>query len=385
MITVTISGGNAPYTYTVQKGAGVPSAPSGPIAGPTFTYSVSLANVDSYTFEITDTNGCTSTTTIAVDPITNPTFTFTQTNVTCNGGSDGSIVVTAASGTAPYQYSMDNGVTFQASNVFNGLSAGPYNVVVMDSKSCVSPATLVTITEPVIVGGTGVLTQGLTCGAGNATQAAIVTITGSGGTAPYTYSFDGGVNYTLTNTYTTFSSGPVTAYVKDANGCIIPAAITVNVPALDPPTDLDFSSAPVTCIATTTDVTLTTTNGVGPLSYAIISPASATGNVSGDASGTYTGLAPDTYVFEVTDANFCTYQESYTVDPVTNITVSGTLVNDVSCNGGSNGAVDFTVTNFAGTYSYTINGGPAVVGQSAATISLTGLPIGNQPIYQCEL
>ena len=380
VITVTISGGNAPYTYTVQKGAGVPSAPSGPIAGPTFTYSVSLANVDSYTFEITDTNGCTSTTTIAVDPITNPTFTFTQTNVTCNGGSDGSIVVTAASGTAPYQYSMDNGVTFQASNVFNGLSAGPYNVVVMDSKSCVSPATLVTITEPVIVGGTGVLTQGLTCGAGNATQAAIVTITGSGGTAPYTYSFDGGVNYTLTNTYTTFSSGPVTAYVKDANGCIIPAAITVNVPALDPPTDLDFSSAPVTCIATTTDVTLTTTNGVGPLSYAIISPASATGNVSGDASGTYTGLAPDTYVFEVTDANFCTYQESYTVDPVTNITVSGTLVNDVSCNGGSNGAVDFTVTNFAGTYSYTINGGPAVVGQSAATISLTGLPIGNQTI-----
>ncbi|MFD0837252.1 SprB repeat-containing protein, partial [Mariniflexile aquimaris] len=80
------------------------------------------------------------------------------------------------------------------------------------------------------------------------------------------------------------------------------------------------------------------------------------------------------------DANGCTYQESYTVVPVTNITVSGALINDVSCNGGSNGAVDFTVSNFAGTYSYTVNGGPAVVGQSSVTINLTGLPIGNQQI-----
>ncbi len=120
-------------------------------------------------------------------------------------------------------------------------AAGVYNVVVRDSKSCVSPATLVPITEPALVGGTVVLTQGLTCGAGNATQAAIVTVTGSGGTAPYTYSFDGGVNYTSTNTYSTYTAGTVTAYIKDANGCIIPAPIDVNVPALDPPTDLDFS------------------------------------------------------------------------------------------------------------------------------------------------
>ncbi|MFH6770219.1 T9SS type B sorting domain-containing protein [Gaetbulibacter aquiaggeris] len=372
-ITLTASGGTGVYTiYEVDYNSGG----YGAIAG--LPYTATLEGT--YQFRVTDSQGCQSESNIIiVTPKTAPTLTYTQTNVSCNGGADGSIVVTAADGIAPYQYSI-NGAPFVTSNVFNGLSAGLYDVVVMDSKNCVSPATTVTITEPAIVGGTIVLTQGLTCGAGNATQAAIVTVTGSGGTAPYTYSFDGGVNYTSINTYTTYSSGLVTAYVKDANGCLIPAAITFNVPALDPPTDLGFVSTAVTCLALTSDVTLTTTNGVGPLSYAIISPASATGNVTGLNTGIFTGLLPDTYVFEVTDANFCTYQESYTVVPVINITVSGTLVNDVSCNGGSNGAVDFTVSNFTGTYSYTINGGPAVVGQSAATISLTGLPIGDQII-----
>ncbi|WP_445955609.1 hypothetical protein, partial [Yeosuana sp.] len=378
-ITGTITGGLAPYTYEVSingaayVGLGATGTP----------YAYTTASQGTYQFRITDANSCqVETNIITIDPVTNPTLTETHTNVSCNGGSDGSIIVTASNGIAPYEYSIDGGTTFQASNVFNGLdfAGSPYSVVVRDSKSCISLATPVSITEPALVGGSGLLTDGLTCGSGNATQAALVTITGSGGTAPYTYSFDGGVNYSSTNTYSTFTAGTVTAYIKDANGCTIPAPIDVVVPSLDPPTDLAFSATAVTCIATTSDVTLTTTNGIGTLGYAILSPAASTGNISGANSGIFTGLAPDTYMFEVTDANGCTYQESYTVIPVTNITVSGALISDVSCNGGSNGAVDFTVSNFAGTYSYTINGGPAVVGQSAATISLTGLPIGNQQI-----
>ncbi len=338
-------------------------------------YTYSTASPGTYQFRITDANSCQAETgIITIDPLTNPSFTETHTNVSCNGGSDGSIVVTATGGVAPYQYSIDNGVTFQVSNVFTGLNAaGVYNVVVIDSKSCVSPATLVPITEPALVGGTIVLTQGLTCGAGNATQAAIVTVTGSGGTAPYTYSFDGGVNYTSTNTYSTYTSGTVTAYVKDANGCIIPAPIDVVVPALDPPTDLDFSATAVTCIALTSDVQLTTTDGIGPLSYAILSPASETGNVTGLNSGLFTGLAPDTYMFEVTDANGCTYQESYTVVPVTNITIAGLKLNDVYCFGDNTGAIEFTVSDYAGTYTTTILSGLGTLVQAGNTIDFTDL------------
>tara|TARA_R110002050_G_scaffold300619_1_gene470942 strand:+ start:15992 stop:32578 length:16587 start_codon:yes stop_codon:yes gene_type:complete len=377
-ITVTISGGNGPFTYTVQKGAGAPSAPSGPIAGPTFTYPVSLANVDTYTFEITDANGCTSTSTITVDPITNPVVTATKTDVSCNTtGFDGTVQLTGSGGSGGYTYSDDN-VTFTLTSLFTGLSAGPYTFYVKDSKDCTSSVS-VTIAEPTALVATASATD-FSCSATNTYQSALITIAiPTTGTAPYTYSFNGGATFSSSNTLTVNDNGTDQTFsyvVRDANGCST-APQNITIVALDPPTDLAFSSAPITCTVPITTVSVVATNGVGVLTYAILSPvASATSNTTGN----FAGLAPDTYVFEVTDANGCYYQESYTVDPVTNITVAGTLVNDVSCNGGSNGAVDFTVSNFAGTYSYAINGGLAMVGQSTATISLTGLPIGNQQI-----
>ena len=381
-ITVTISGGNGPFTYTVQRGAGVPSAPSAPIAGPTFTYLVSRANVDSYTFEITDANGCTSTSTITVDPITNPVVTATKTDVSCNTGFDGTVQLTGSGGSGGYTYSDDN-VTFTSTSLFTGLSVAgsPYTFYVKDSKDCTSSVS-VTIAEPTALVATASATD-FSCSATNTYQSAVITIAiPTTGTAPYQYSFNGGATFSSSNTLTVNDNGTDQTFsyvVRDANGCLT-AAQNITINKLDPPVITTITGTPIYCAPaanTTSTVTVSYSNGVGAISYAIISPAaSATSN----ATGIFTGLAPDTYMFEVTDANGCTDQKSYTVVPVTNITVSGALISDVTCNGGSNGAVDFTVSNFTGTYSYTINGGLAVVGQSAATISLTGLPIGNQQI-----
>ncbi|WP_354680825.1 SprB repeat-containing protein, partial [Mariniflexile fucanivorans] len=140
-ITLTPSGGTGTYTtYEVSYNSGAYAT-----SGSTYT-----ATVDgNYQFRVTDDQGCQAESNIiVVTPKTVPTQTYTQTNVSCNGASDGSIVVTAADGIAPYQYSIDNGATFQVSNVFNVLAAGAYNVVVRDSKSCISVATVVTITQP---------------------------------------------------------------------------------------------------------------------------------------------------------------------------------------------------------------------------------------------
>ncbi|QFZ55715.1 T9SS type B sorting domain-containing protein [Oceanihabitans sp. IOP_32] len=372
-ITLNPSGGTG--TYTIYEESSDGGANYALLAGPTFN----TTTAGTYIFRVTDSQGCQAVSNeIVVTPNTSPTLTHVQTNVSCNGGSDGSITLTPANGIAPYEFSIDGGATYQSSNVFSGLGAGTYNFIVRDAKNCTGTLA-VTITEPPVLGGTGVLTQGLTCGAGNATQPALITITATGGTAPYTFSFDG-VNYTSTNTYATTVAGTVTAYVRDANGCDIAAPITVNVPALSVPTDLTFAATAVTCINTSSDVTVTTTGGVGPLVYDIIAPATATGNTTGATTGVFTGLAPDTYVFRVTDDNGCTYEESHTVAPVTNITVSGTVVADVSCSGGNDGAVDFTVGQFAGTYSYVINSGTPVIGQTNTSINITGLSVGPQTI-----
>jgi hypothetical protein len=51
----------------------------------------------------------------------------------CDNNCNGSIVITPYGGIAPYQYSINNGVTYQLSNIFNGLCAGNYSVVILDS------------------------------------------------------------------------------------------------------------------------------------------------------------------------------------------------------------------------------------------------------------
>lgn len=371
-ITLTTTGGNiapaANYTYEVSFNSGAFAAASNP-------YTATTAGT--YDFRVTDANNptlCQATTSFVLDPIPGTTFTTSQTNVSCFGGADGTITVNVTSGVGPYEYQLDAGA-FQTSNVFTGLAAGTtYVITVRDAKLCLYPSALITITAPVILTATSAITTPLTCGAGNAAQPATVTVNGVDGTAPYQYSFDGGLNYTSTNTYQSYVGTTFDVFVKDANGCLYTLVNGVNIPALVPPTNLDFVSTAVTCLALTSNVTLTTTNGVGALSYAIVSPASATSNTTGASSGIFTGLLPDTYLFQVTDANFCTYQESYTVNPVTNITVSGQLISDVTCNPGANGEVRFTVGNFAGTYSYSLDGGTTVItGQTNPTITVSGL------------
>ncbi|WP_410503561.1 T9SS type B sorting domain-containing protein [Flavobacterium sp. Root901] len=321
-----------------------------------------------------------------VTPTTTPSATFTQTNVSCIGGNNGSIIVTAANGVVPYQYSI-NGGAFQASNIFTGLTAGTYNIVVRDAKQCSSVSVQATITEPAALAATAVLTQSLTCGTGNATQPAVVTINVNAGTgtAPYQYSFNGGTNYSAVNTYTTYNAGTVTAYVKDANNCIIAVPVSVTIPALDPPTIDSVTGTDIWCTPaanTTSTVTVTVSHGVGALHYEILSPASAVTNVSGAANGIFTGLTADTYLFQVTDANGCKDDVYYTVDPLLNITAAGQLINDVSCNGGSNGSVKFDVDNFNGAYTAALIGGPTTgtLTQVGKVVTLTNLPVGTYTV-----
>ena len=51
----------------------------------------------------------------------------------CDGRNNGSIVITPIGGVAPYQYSINNGVTYQLSNIFTNLGAGTYPVVIQDN------------------------------------------------------------------------------------------------------------------------------------------------------------------------------------------------------------------------------------------------------------
>ncbi|SCY77241.1 stalk domain-containing protein [Alkaliphilus peptidifermentans] len=81
-------------------------------------------------------------------PITKVTITIAKTDVT-TGGNNGSITITAYGGSGTYEYSNDNGSTWQDSNIFRGLTAGTYRVKARDSidPGNISEVSTVTITS----------------------------------------------------------------------------------------------------------------------------------------------------------------------------------------------------------------------------------------------
>ena len=127
--------------------------------------------------------------------------------------SDGSIYIDVTSGTGPFQYSIDGGETFTDSNTFDNLSTGDYNIFVqniIDGCSYEESISIVTCTfTSVDVEAYGV--------------SSVISIDGSilinptSGEAPYSYSIDGGQNFSTSNEFYNLSVGTYNVVVKDSS------------------------------------------------------------------------------------------------------------------------------------------------------------------------
>ena len=360
-ISVTTAGGYPGYTYQVNiNGAGYTAILPAPSGNP-FVYTVPVANPGTYQFQVTDTRGCIAQSgVITIAPLVLPTATHTATNVTCNGLSNGSVTITPSSGTSPYQISF-NGSPFTATTTYSGLAAGTYPYIVRDAKQCTFNGS-VTITQPTTITVSASLTTQYTC-----TTSGVITVTASGGTGALSYSING-TTFQAGNTFTVTSAGTYTITVRDINGCTVTTTVTVT--ALTPPTDISFTSTAVTCTSgNTSNVTLTVTGGAAPLTYQIIAPTVGTSQ----ATNVFNNLAPGTYTFLVTDSRNCTYQESFTINPLPALSVSAVVNSNIQCAGSASGSIRFTVSGFSPTYNYTItpNGFPGDSGTNIGTATVT--------------
>ncbi|MFD2790823.1 hypothetical protein ACFS1K_13700, partial [Arenibacter antarcticus] len=226
VIDITINGGYTSYSYQVNGGL------STAVVGNTITYTTDVDG--SYTFLITDSEGCTAETTVVIDPITNPVATNDIINPTCDSAANGSveILIDPNFGTAPYQVNF-SGAGFSNETTYSGLASGTYNYTVQDSKGCTYNGSA-TLVAPDPIAAEAVLMQPYTCLQTGSIQVQNIT----GGTPGYTYSIDG-VTFVAGDTFTGLTNGNYTLTVKDASGCTF-ATIPVNIPALDPPTDITF-------------------------------------------------------------------------------------------------------------------------------------------------
>lgn len=130
-ISLAISGGTAPYTYSWSNGA--------------TTQNISSLAPGNYWVTVRDANNCTTTASAVItQPSAALTSTLNVTNVSCNGGSNGAITQIVSGGTPPYTYLWSTGATTQ--NI-TGKTAGNYSVTVTDSKGCTIEKDAV-ITQP---------------------------------------------------------------------------------------------------------------------------------------------------------------------------------------------------------------------------------------------
>lgn len=337
--SVTVSGGTPNYTYAWAPLGGTASSISGRPAG-------------NYTCTITDSKGCTLVKNVTIGTPNEFTVTTSKTDVSCNGGTNGSAEVTVSGGTPGYTYSWAPSGGNQA--IATGLAAGTYIVTIDDANSCQTMAT-VTIGQPTALSVAPNKTDVL-CN-GGATGSAGVTV--SGGTQGYTYVWTPSVSNGPSATGLT--AGQYACKVTDAKGCTITQNFTINQPSVLTATT---SQIDATC-TTLGEASVTPNGGATPYTY-LWSPSGQTGS-------TATSLAAGFYTCTITDANGCTITKNFTITTTNTLTATASQ-SDVLCNGANTGSAKVVPSGAPGPFTFVW----APSGGSAATAS--NLTAGNYSV-----
>ena len=187
-VTVSASGGTPPYSGTG-----------------TFTVSAG-----SFSFTVTDANGCTATTTGNVDEPRLLTASSSPTPILCHGGTS-TVTVSASGGTPPYS----------GTGTFT-VSAGSFSFTVTDANGCTA-TTAGNVDEPRLLTASATHTDA-TCQGGLGS----IDVTVNGGTPPFTYQWADGPT---SRDRSGLSAGTYTLTITDADGCPATVSATIGQPS----------------------------------------------------------------------------------------------------------------------------------------------------------
>jgi subtilisin-like proprotein convertase family protein len=307
-IEVIATGGQLPYEYSINGGAGQASNV------------FSNLPPGNYTVFVTDNGGFSASSVQII--LANPSAITASANAITND-----IVVTASGGTSPLEYSI-NGTSFQASNQFFNIANGTYTLTVRDANGCTATTQATVNVLPLALSVTVVnlLCFGDTNGS--------ITATASGGIPFYAYSLNGGPFQGAT--FNNLPAGTYTVTAKDFEGNEVSLQnIVINQPPL----------LNVTVTVTGRDGLAGLTGGTAPYSFTSDAPNPDLQNLP---NGTYNVTA--------TDANGCTATTTFTIN-VQLLGGSSVSINLV-CNGDNSGLIMALGSGGVLPYQYSLNGGP---------------------------
>ncbi|MGB4850623.1 MAG: Calx-beta domain-containing protein, partial [Saprospiraceae bacterium] len=304
-----------------------------------------------------------------------PDMSLMATNVSCNGGTNGTIKVTANNGTPPYNVSWSGPSSgnpagneiASSGGMYNitGLAAGTYTVTVTDAALLTATA-MATINQPTVI----VLSTTQVNVLCNGAATGSIDLTVTGGTPGYTYQWSSGQS---TQDLTGRTAGTYTVTVTDANGCTKTSSATITQPAA---IVLTMTQVNPLCAGTSNgSIDLTVIGGVGSYTYDWSNDGPETPD---NDPQDLTGLVAGTYTVTVTDANGCTKTSSTSITEPTAILLSTTQVN-VLCNGAVTGSIDLTASGGNPVYTYDwSNDGPESPDNDPE--DLTGLAAGTYTV-----
>ena len=302
-----VAGATGGYEVSVDGGPWMPAN------GPSDHTVNNLGFLTDVTIEVRGVGDCpgfSSTITCQTLDCVPPNVTLLDTTpITCNGGSDGGVEVSASGTVGPYQFAL-NGVE-NTTGIFNGLAAGTYQVAVVDGANCGTTLSI-TVTEPAPLEIIGQITP-VSCK--DAADGAIA-LELPAPNGPYSFNWEGLGTDSL---QTGLSAGDYPVAITDVTGCVALDTLTVPEP------DSLLATAMVTDISCAGDssgvVSLDLTGGTLPYQIAYDG-----GLVAVSDSSVVTEIPAGSYAANIQDANGCTLSVPFEIQEPAPLTLqlSGT-------------------------------------------------------------
>lgn len=267
--------------------------------------------------------------------------------VSCFGGSNGQVALNPSGGVAPYTYQWSNG---QSSATATNLSEGVYSFTITDQNGC-SLNSVAYVAQATNIQANVSRTNN-DC---YADQNGSLSLSPSGGTAPYTFQWSNGA---ITASINNLSTGAYAYTITDAAGCSKSGGVSVlsnsgpvigqisNINNLDCYGD-DNGSA-----------NLTASGGTAPYTYQWS---------NGATTASINNLTRGTYFYTITDANGCTGNGKFSIQEPAPVWTSFTY--KYACFGENNGSISVNANGGTPPYTYQWSNG-------ATTANLNNLAAG---------
>lgn len=415
--------------------------PGGGTPNYTFAWSngqmnATAVNLQAGTYEVTvtDMNGCMISDQASISDQGGPLLSPDITHLLCNGDASGSINLNITGGTPPIDINWNNG---SSTEVINNLSAGTYDVTVIDGNNCQSNASLM-VDQPTALDAS-IDTTPTACSSSTGTATATI----NGGSPNYNISWDNGASGLAANN---LSAGNHTVTITDAQNCQLiepfvittadaPSAaiqtvtdvlcngeatgsITLGVNGGLPPYQYSWSNGSsdpslVNVPAANYEVTISDQNGCAtilnatinePLLPLVLTPTSTdatcgqsdgtasiaieggtapyTASWSNGMSGTtISGLNSGIYEVTVTDDNNCTENAILGISDEGGPEL-GTLISNITCNGNNDGSIILSIME--GTPPYSINWSNGAMIQTLENLEAGDYSVTVEDDNQCQ-